>query len=101
MLKYQSTNISSISLGKASIAAGNKTGIIVQHSSPFSNYKSLKRKHEDGFGVLKDCPKLEKICWKWTGNTCAAVSCLNDANIGISQNTSEEARQKSKFLLNH
>lgn len=58
----------------SALKATNKAGVIVDHSH--SIVESRKRGRQEELGNFCDCPKLEKLSWKWTGDTYAAIHCF-------------------------
>ena len=75
----------------------NKNGVIVNHSSILS--QSHKRAREAELGRLGDCPKVEKLCWKWTGETSAATNCFREENLLFADDLYNKKEQESKFKL--
>lgn len=61
--------------GAASLVAATRGGqnLWVDHSS--KQKESRKRSREEALGRNKDCPKLQRVCWKWEGETTAASAC--------------------------
>ena len=59
--------------GEAALVAVNENGMLVDHSA--SHKSGRKRARDDELGQAGDCPRLQRLCWKWTGETSAAAAC--------------------------
>ena len=70
------TNIAGTSVGSSTLVAANQTGLIVDHSAASSRAK--KRDGDLDFGKEGACPRLDRVCWKWSGTTHAASKCWED-----------------------
>jgi hypothetical protein len=57
----------------AELIAVNKRGMLVDHSA--LTKLGRKRARKDQIGQEGDCTRLERLCWKWTGETTAASAC--------------------------
>ena len=55
------------------LVAANAGGMLVDHSAVSKNQR--KRARDDQLGQAGDCPRLQRLCWKWTGDTSAAFAC--------------------------
>lgn len=55
------------------LVAANAGGMLVDHSAVAKNGR--KRARDDQLGQAGDCPQLQRLCWKWTGETSAASAC--------------------------
>lgn len=60
----------------AALVATNKSGMLVDHSA--SAKIGRKRARDGQLGREGDCPQLQRLCWKWTGETSAASACWMD-----------------------
>lgn len=60
---------------------GNSRSMLVDHSAAVK--RNRKRARDEELGAKGDCPRLQRVAWKWTGNTTAAASCWlnNDESI--------------------
>jgi len=57
----------------AELVATNKCGMLVDHSA--ESKIGRKRARDGQLGRAGDCPLLERLCWKWTGETSASSAC--------------------------
>lgn len=62
--------------GYAKLAATNAVGTLVDHSA--ETKVGRKRVRDSQLGREGDCPQLERLCWKWTGETAAASACWKE-----------------------
>lgn len=70
------TNISGTSNGSSSLIAANQLGLIVDHGA--ASGRAKKRDGDVDFGREGACPRLDRVCWKWSGTTRAASMCWED-----------------------
>ena len=70
------TNIAGTSNGASSLIAANQVGLIVDHSA--ASGRARKRDGDIDFGRDGACPRLDRVCWKWSGTTRAASMCWED-----------------------
>jgi hypothetical protein len=57
----------------AALVAANAGGTLVDLSAVSKNGR--KRARDFQLGRAGDCPRLQRLCWKWTGETVAASAC--------------------------
>lgn len=57
----------------AALVAANAGGALVDLSAVSKNGR--KRARDQQLGQAGDCPRLQRLCWKWTGETSAASAC--------------------------
>lgn len=55
----------------------NGNGVLVDHSA--GQKAGRKRARDEELGRQGDCPRLQRVAWKWTGDVTAAASCWMDA----------------------
>lgn len=60
----------------AALVATNSGGVLVDHSAHAK--LGRKRARDDQLGREGDCPRLQRLCWKWTGETSAASACWKE-----------------------
>jgi hypothetical protein len=60
----------------AALVATNTGGVLVDHSAHAK--LGRKRARDDQLGREGDCPRLQRLCWKWTGETSAASACWKE-----------------------
>jgi hypothetical protein len=70
--------VATTSNGSAALIASSRGGktLCLDHSA--KEKTSRKRSREQNLGRDKDCPKMQRICWKWSGETTAASACWMD-----------------------
>lgn len=57
----------------AALVAANSNGVLIDPSA--ATKRSRKRARDQDLGNAGDCPRLERMSWKWTGETTAAAAC--------------------------
>jgi len=77
-------------MGMASMTAAHKSGMIIDHSS-FTHESNKKSKQQ--FLGFSDCPKKQKICWKWIGNTSMAANSFQDDDTVFNEQPPNEGQQ--------
>jgi subtilisin family serine protease len=79
--------VTAASDGAAAVIAANQSGrnLWIDHS--VEQKQSRKRSREEALGRSKDCPSLQRVCWKWTGETTAAEACWLDSKSGSNATT--------------
>ena len=66
----------------AELVAINDGGMLVDHSAQAK--LGRKRARDGQLGREGECPRLQRLCWKWTGETCAASACwLEDGGTSV------------------
>jgi hypothetical protein len=75
----------------AALTAANANGLVVNSSAVLQNDR--KRARDSELGKEGDCPRLEKVCWKWTGDTTAAAA----AWLSDDEEMQEKDSPKTKF----
>lgn len=56
----------------AAVVAAGDGGMLVDHSA--ANKKKRKRARKEDLGRTGDLPKLQRLCWTWTGETSAVTA---------------------------
>lgn len=74
----------------AALMASSRQGedLCINHSA--EEKRSRKRSREQLLGTNKDCPKLQRMCWKWSGETTAASACWGEQDLETSRKNNEE-----------
>lgn len=63
-----------------------------------SSRVSQKRQRNEELGAVGDCPRMEKISWKWNGHTCAAHNSFRHSyDAGIKDEQEPEITPMIKF----
>ena len=92
------TNIAGTSNGASSLIAANQVGLIVDHSA--ASGRARKRDGDIDFGRDGACPRLDRVCWKWSGTTRAASMCWEDEDDAFDMDNitrQEESESGTKF----
>ena len=84
------TNIGEMSGGSSSLVAANQTGVIVDHSA--ASGRAKKRDGDIDFGREGACPRLDRVCWKWSGTTRAASMCWEDEDDAFNKDNDTQLR---------
>lgn len=91
-------HVSAESRGRATAVASNRSGTSVWLDHSVKQKQSRKRSREEALGRNKDCPTLQRVCWKWAGETTAASACwLVSETDGCSKASSTEGLPKTEF----
>jgi hypothetical protein len=96
----------SVANGAAKVAASSSGATLVAASNSGDNLwldhsmherQARKRAREREVGERDECPKLQRICWKWSGDTTAASTCWLYQNDHVATTEDQELRKKTKF----
>jgi len=83
--------------GTSSLVAANNAGLIVDHSAASSRAK--RKAGDNDLGREGECPRLDRVCWKWSGDTHAASKCWaedQDAFIVDDKKKNESQQQQQE-----
>lgn len=90
-------NIAASTNGTAALGAASRTGcsLLVDHT--VKEKQSRKRARIQALGEAKDCPSMQRLCWKWSGETSAASMCWLDQDGSKTNNaTIDDGEQPPK-----
>ena len=91
-------HVTAASEGGAALVATDQTGTNVWIDHALEQKQSRKRTREEALGRSRDCPSLQRVCWKWSGETAAASACwADDAKENESSSTTTKNFPKTKF----
>lgn len=88
------TNIAGVE-GTSSLVAANNSGLIVDHSAASSRAK--RKAGDNDLGREGECPRLDRVCWKWSGDTRAASKCwAEDQDAFITEDEKKNESQSER-----
>jgi hypothetical protein len=92
----EAAKVAASSSGATLVAAsGSGHNLWLEHS--MHEKQARKRAREKELGGQNDWPRLQRICWKWSGDTTVASTCWRERNDKAATTEDQELPPKTKF----